>query len=307
MLETNIDTRPAVVDATAEALARAGTACPVKDGAITTDCGSRKAIQEYVGQKNNSPEIASTCGWLLRDKDLAVRLMAAACLARLTTRAVTPQLGAVLDAMEAETNPEALQQLAYAADSADAITSKLDGRVVKLIDKLAVTPAGENAAGSLLHALFPGSILGGDIKPTALAEATVLAAVARPKGSLLQSSFEMVKRVEDKAVVCAALGKAVREDAPEWWRAIGTMDDIGEPCAGEVPHAAEVAFAIVAKGEGPLQQLLRLDERFALSPELRTKGAAALRAGAKAAPAHKRKEFTDAAAQFAAPRKAAKK
>jgi hypothetical protein len=190
---------------------------------------------------------------------------------------------------------------------ADAITSKLDARVVKLIDKLAVTPRGEDAASYLLHTLSTGSILGGNVKPTALASATILAAVARPKGSLLISAFEMVKYVDDKAAVCAALGKAVREDAPEWWRAIGTINDIGEPCAAEVPTAAEVAFAILAKRDEPVQEIMRLDERFELAPALRAKGAAALKAGAKAAPAWKKADFNKAAAQFAVPRKAAKK
>lgn len=301
------DTKPVVLDAKIDELVRAGGTCPVKDGTIETSCPARKAVQEYVIKNNNSPEIAATCGGILRDKDLAVRLTAAACIARLTTRQATTQLAAVLDAIEAETNPATADQLAYAADSADAITSKLDARVVKLIDKLAATPAGEGAASSLLHSLFPGSILGGDIKPTALADATVLAALARPKGSLLQSSFEMVKHVEDKAVVCAALGKAIREDAPEWWRGVGVMADIGAPCAGEAPHAAEVAFTILATRDEPVQPIMRLDDEIDLGPALRAKGAAALKAGEKAAPAWKKADFAKAAAQFAAPRKVPKK
>jgi hypothetical protein len=57
----------------------------------------------------------------------------------------------------------------------------------------------------------------------------------------------------------------------------------------------------------PVQAILELDRRFDLAPALRAKGAVALKAGEKAAPAWKKADFVKAAAQYAALRQVPKR
>jgi hypothetical protein len=298
---------PAVLDAKAAELVHAGASCEFKNDSIDLSCPARKAIEEYAFQHQQSKDVSSTCAASLRDTNPSIKLTAAACLGKMTSVAVTPELGAGLDAIDAETSPKIQARIAGGIRGAQAVTAKLDDRVVKMIDKLAATPAGEEAAGDLLDTLFPDYVFGSAPKPPPAAQALVLAALARPKGSLMISALNVVRLMDDKAAVCAALGKGVREDAPEWWRSMAAMSDVGEPCAGEAPHALEVALAVYAKGDitAP-QELGRLDHRFVFTAEQRKNAVTALRAALKAAPEWKRKDVSALVTQFSKPRVAEK-
>jgi hypothetical protein len=298
-------------DAEAAKLVKAGAACKVKDDDIEYSCPERKAAGDYAFNKQQSKEIAATCAELVRDQNLAIKLVAAHCLDRLTSVATTPVLGHVLDSIEAEPNRKVQRQIAWGIKGAQAVTAKLEDRVITLVEKLAATPEGEDAAGSVLDTLFPEYMIGGAPKPPKKAQDIVLNAFARKKGGLMIRACDKVRLVEDKAAACKAVAGAITVDSPEWWRAIGALNDLqrlGAPCGEYAPAAIDVALAIYAKGDitAP-QEMWHLAEAFELTPELRKKAAADFTKVKAKAPEWKKKDLERVIETFNKPYEAPKK
>lgn len=283
-------------DAEAAKLVKAGAACKLdKDGDISLSCPEREAAGKYAFNKQQSKEIAATCAELVRDPDQAVKLVAAHCLFSLTSVAITPVLGHVLDSIEAEKHRIVRRQIAWGIADAQAVTAKLEDRVIALVEKLASKPEDEDAAGSVLDTLFPEYMLGSAPKPPKKAQDIVLGAFARKKGGLFIRACDKVRLVEDKAAACKAVAGAIVADSPEWWRALAALNDIarqGAPCGEYAPAALAVALEVYGKGDitAP-QELWKFAEVFELTPEQRKQAAADVTKIKAKAPDWKKKDL----------------
>lgn len=293
---------PSERDPEAAKLVTAGAACPLQDEDIALSCPEREAAGKYAFEHQQSVAIAATCAELLEHSNQAVKLVAAHCLDSLTSVAVTPVLGPVLDTLEAEPNVKARRAIAWGIKGAEAATAKLEDRVLALVAKLAQKPEDEDAAGNVLDTLFPQYLLQEGPKPPLAAQAVVLAAFARKQGGMFIRACDLVRLVEDKQAACTAVASAIDPASSEWWRALAALNDLGTPCASHAPAALEVALARYAKGQiDSPEQLERLARVFELTPELRKKAATAVKAARKAAPEWKRKAVDAAAAELAKP------
>jgi hypothetical protein len=280
----------------------AGAACPLQNDDISLSCPEREVAGKYAFEHQQSVAIAATCAELLEHSNQSVKLVAAHCLDQLTAIATTPVLGPVLDTLEAEPDVTARRAIAWGIKGAEAATAKLEDRVLALVDKLARTPEDEAAAGNVLDTLFPQYLMDTAPKPPPAAQAVVLAALARKQGDLFIRACDLVRLVEDKPAACAAVAAAIDPGASEWWRALAALNDLGAPCASHAPAAIEVALAQYAKGKiDTPEQLGRLARTFELTPELRKKAAAGVKAARKTAPEWQRKAVDAAAAELAKP------
>ncbi len=289
-------------DAEAAKLVKAGAACEVKDDDISLSCPERKAAGEYAFQHQQSKEVAATCAELLRDGNTAVKLVAAHCLDRLTSVAVTPVLAHALDSLEAEKSKTVRKQFAWSIKGAEAVTAKLEDRVLALVDKL-IKADEEAAAGNVLDTLFPEYMMSSGPKPPKAAQQIVLAALKNKKGDLYIRACDKIRLVEDKAAACKALAEAaVPEDKTDWWRAMAAFSEIKPPC---VEQATTVVENVLAAGDKAIAEspdyLGRIGENYELTPDLRKKAAAALTKAKKVTPEWKHKRVDTAIADFTKP------
>lgn len=288
---------PAGRDPAVEALVKAGAACAVEDDDISLSCAERVAAGDYAFQHQQSVEVAATCVVLLRDANLAVKLVASHCLDQLSAVAVTPVLGAGLDALEAEPDPKVRRQIAWGLKGAEATTAGLTDRVLALVDTLAARPDDEDAAGNVLDTLFPQYLMSDGPKPPVRAQQLVLAAFARPGGGLFIRACDLVRLVEDKPAACKAVADAIAAGGHDWWRALPAFNDVGVACADVAPRVLDATLAQYAAGhvEDP-RAVARFATLFELSPPVRKRAAAALRAARKATPEWQRPALDEAIA-----------
>ena len=279
-----------------------GTACEVKDSGLPLDCPEYKAIHEYAFQKQGSAEVAATCAGALRDPDRKKRLLAAECLFDLNAVGKTPQLGTALDAIEAETDEVVRRQIAWGIMGAEAVTAKLDARVLAVVTKLAANPASDVAAGYLFSSLFPQYMVGTGPKPPAAAQALAIASIGRDGTGLQREAFNAIRMLDDKPAVCAALGAAIRPDAKHWADAASVLADLGEACAADAARVIDVALARLAAGDDELRLVKKYDRAFDLGAATRAKILQALRAARPRLAEWKRTEVDATIAVFAAPR-----
>jgi hypothetical protein len=228
-------------------------------------------------------------------------LLAATCLDHMNARGVTPQLGAALDAIEAEKDDAVRKELAWGIKNAEAVTAKLDDRVIAVVTKLAADPKTEPAAGDLFDTLFPQYMMGSGPKPPAKAQALAIEALKRDGTAMQHSAFNAVKLLDDKPAVCAALGQAIRADAKQWASAADALADLKDACAADLPRVVDLTLTRLAAGDDHLDLLKKLDRTFELDAPTRAKIAKALKAAAGKAPDWQRKDFNETAAAFTKP------
>ncbi|HSD90083.1 MAG TPA: hypothetical protein VLB44_21275 [Kofleriaceae bacterium] len=293
--------KPQAKDDGAKQLLAKGTTCELQQGSLPLDCAEYKAMGEYGFQNQGSDAVAETCASFLQDPDAKKRLLAATCLDHMNARAVTPQLGAALDAIEAEKDVAVRKQIAWGIKGAEAVTAKLDDRVIAIVTRLAADPKTEDVAGDLFDTLFPQYLAGSGPKPPAKAQALAIEALGRDGTAMQHSAFNAIKLLDDKPAVCAALAAAIRPDAKQWANAADAFADIKDACIADLPRVIDLTLARLAAGEEHLDLLKKLDRVFELDAPTRAKIAKAIKAATGKAPDWQRKSFNETAAAFSKP------
>lgn len=298
---------PVATDPEMKQLLAKGTACARGPSGLPLDCPEYKAVGDYAFQHQGSEQVAATCAGFLGDADASKRLLAAACLDRLNARTATTQLGRALDAIEHEQDPVVREQIAWAIKNAEAVTAKLDDRVIATVNRLAADPASERAAGYLFGTLFPQYLMGRGPKPPPAAQALALEALGRDGSSMQRAALNAVRLLDDQPAACAALGKAIRPDAKRWGEAAAALADVGAACAADAPKVVDFALERLAAGDVAFEAFEKLDRAFDLGAPTRAKIAKALKRARPKLPEWQRSRADKAAAAFAAPRKPAAK
>jgi hypothetical protein len=293
--------KPQIKDDGAKQLLAAGTACALRQGALPLDCAEYKAMGDYAFQHQGSDAVAETCAAFLRDPDAKKRLLAATCLDHLNARGVTPQLGAALDAIEAEKDVAVQKEIAWGIKDAEAVTAKLDDRVLALTAKLAADPKTEPAAADVFSTLFPQYMMGSGPKPPVKAQQMAIEAIGRDGTAMQREAFNAIKLLDDKPAVCAALGAAIKPEAKQWANAADAFADLKDACVADLPRVLDLTLAQLAAGDDHLDLLKKLDRAFELDAPTRAKIAKAIKAARGKAPDWKRKQFDETAALFAKP------
>jgi hypothetical protein len=260
-------------------------------GLANISCEAEAAMREVAFQGQSDPALAASCVGALRDPDPIVRGLAAHCFGQLTNVTQSPLLGAVLDAVEAEKEPNIRTAIARAAGSANAIDAKLDERVVAMTKTLAADPTGDAAASSLLGALFPSYLAQTAPKPTPASVDLVLQLVkSGPGKSTWQRAIELAPRLVDRAAeACAALVQIAASGEDDFWpRAVHSIGDLGAPCSSDAldPVIDVMVGAMQSNKYGMLeyQATTRLLERVQLTPAQNAKLEPATKQLAKQAP-----------------------
>ena len=292
---------PKVKDDAAKQLLAAGTKCELRQGVLPLDCPEYKAMSDYAFQHQGSDEVAETCAAFLRDADIKKQLLAADCLEHLNSRGVTPQLGAALDAIEAEKRPEVRDAIAWSIKDAEAVSAKLDDRVLVLVTKLAADPKSETAASHVFDTLFPQYLMASGPKPPAKAQALALDALGRDGTAMQRSAFNAIKLIDDKPAVCKVLDAQLKPDAKSWASAAEAIADLKDACVAQVQPTVDLLLARLAAGDAHLDVLKKLDRVFDLEPAVRTKIATGIKAARAKAPEWQRKELDETAALFSKP------
>jgi hypothetical protein len=293
-------TLPAGRDAKIAGLVKKGAACHLDDkGRISSSCAEVGAAMQYADKKSRSAKVAATCAELTRHPHLAVRQVAARCIARMTVPAVTPVVGHVLDSIEAENHEKVRWSLATSLGQIAVLEAKLEQRVLAMIDTVAEVDE-ETAYRLLISTLGPA-----DGKPPKEVQDFVVKVMSRKKGDLFYHVVGFMNLVEDKPAACKALAAAASPaSGTHWSRALEGLNDLTTDCAG---HAAAVLEKIIAKDEWILdrpEELTRLATKVELTPDLRKRAAAALtraRRGAGRAGRWKAASLDHAVAEFSKP------
>jgi hypothetical protein len=218
----------------------------------------------------------------------------------------TTQLGAALDAIEKEQDPVVREQLAWGIKSAEAVTAKLDERVLAVVNKLAADPKAETAAGHLFGTLFPQYMMGSGPKPPKAAQALALESLGRDGTYMQRTAFNSVKMIEDKVAVCAALGKVLQPDSKRWSDAVGSMIDLKDACAADLPKTIDFMLERLAAGDASLGVLQRIDHVYELDAPTRAKIASALKTARPKVKEWERKRLDETVGVFSKPRAAKK-
>ncbi len=292
-----------VKDDAAKQLIAKGTSCELRDGDLPLDCAEYKAIGDYAFQHQSSVEAAETCASFLGDPNPKKRLLAAECLFHFNAMGKTSALGFVLDAIETEQDPKIREREAWGIMDAEAVTAKLDDRVLALVTRLAADPKGDVAAGYLFGSLFPQYLMGHGPKPPAKAQALAIEALGRDGTGLQREAFNAVTLLDDKPAVCAALDAELRPDAKQWASAAEAVAAMKDACVANLAKTIDFVLARLAAGDDRLDVLRRYDSVFDLDAATRTKIARAIRKARAKAPAWQRKSFDETAAQFEKPAK----
>jgi len=295
--------KPQIKDDGAKQILAKGTTCKISDShELPMDCAEYKAIGEYAFQKQGDAAVAETCAAFLTDPDLGKRLLAAECIYKLNAVGKTPVLGAALDALETEKDPLVKVRIAWGISGAEAVTAKLDDRVLAVVNKLAADPLTELAAGYLFASLFPQYMMGSGPKPPAKAQALAIDAIGRDNKSMQNAAFNAIRMLDDKPAVCAALKAIIRPDAKSWPNAAAAMAQLKDACVADVPRVIDLTLDQMAKGEMHLDVLKDFDRAFELDAPTRAKIAKACKASRSKAPDWERKSVDEVAAAFAKPK-----
>jgi hypothetical protein len=297
--------QPTAVDATAQTILAAGTKCERSGLGLPIDCPEYKRIGEHAFQNQGSEATAATCAKFLTDTDAKKRLLASNCLDHLNAVTATTQLGAALDAIEKEQDEIVREQIAWGIKNAEAVTAKLDARVIAVVNKLAADQKAEKAAGYLFDTLFPQYMMGPGPKPPPAAQALALEALTRDGTGMQRTALNSVRLLDDTAAVCAALGTAIRADATMWHEAASALADVGAPCAADVPRVIDLTLERLKAGDARMNVLVKLDRKLELDAATRKRIAKTLKSARGKAREWERKGIDETAARFAKPREEA--
>ena len=296
-------TKPQIKDPAVKDMLAKGTSCELQQGGLSLACPELKAIGDYAFQHQGSIEAAETCAAFLGDPDHKKRLLAAECLFHFNAVGKTPVLGFALDAIETETDPKTLEEIAWGISGAEAVTAKLDDRVLAITQKLMADPKTDVAAGYLFETLFPQYMMGSGPKPPIKAQTLAIASLTRDGTGMQRATFNAVKMLDDKAAVCAALDSDLRPDAKRWADAADAVASMKDACIANLAKTIDFTLARLASGDAHLDLLRRFDYVFDLDAPTRAKIAKAVRAGRAKASDWQRKDFDTTADQFGKPPK----
>ena len=298
---------PQARDDGAKQLLSGGAQCELRQGVLPLDCPAYKAMGDYAFQNQNSAEVGETCAAFLRDTDVKKRLLAANCLAHLNSSATTPFFAAVLDALEAESEDEVRDQIAWGIKGAHAMASKIDARVLAVVIKFAADPKRDKAAGFLFWSFFPQYMMSRGPQASAAAQTLAIEALNRDDTGLQRTAFDSVTLLDDKPAVCAALANVMQPERKTWGDAAEAMAALKDACLANIPQAVQFAVAQLLVGDINLRALERFDRTYELDAATRKNILAALKKATGSGFVRKLSEWerreTDAAiAKFSKPR-----
>jgi len=296
-------TKPQIKDPTIRDMLAKGTTCELRQDDLPMDCAEYKAIGDYAFQHQGSVETGETCAAFLRDLDNKKRLLAAHCLFQLNGSGKTAQLGFVLDAIDTEKIPKTLEQIAWGISSAEAVTAKLEDRVLAECEKLMADPKTDVAAGWVFSTLFPQYLLSSGPKPPARAQALAIASLTKDCTGMQREAINAITMLDDKQAVCAALASNLRVDSKCWYDAANAVGQMKDACIANLAATIDFTLARLAAGDDHLDVLTHFDYRFDLDPATRAKIAKAIRAARPKATEWKREDFGKIADQFSKPPK----
>jgi len=295
--------KPQAKDPTVKDMLAKGTSCELQQGGLPLACPELKAIGDYAFQHQGSTEAAETCAAFLGDPDNKKRLLAAECLFHFNAVGKTPELGFALDAIETEKEPKTLEEIAWGISGAEAVTAKLDDRVLTVSQKLMADPKTDTAAGYLFGTLFPQYMMGSGPKPPIKAQTLAIASLTRDGTGMQREAFNAVKMLDDKAAVCTALDSDLRVDAKRWADAADAIVAMKDACVANLAKTIDFTLARLAAGDAHLELLRRFDSVFDLDAPTRAKIQKAVRAARAKAEDWQRKDFDATADQFSKPPK----
>src|SRR5450432_1551381 len=291
-----------IKDTTVKDLLAKGTTCKATNNQLPLDCPEYKAIGDYAFQHQQSAEAAETCAAFLGDPDSNKKLLAAECLFHFNSITQTTQLGFALDAIDAEKDPQIIERIAWGIGRAEAVTAKLDDRVLATVTKLMANPKTEAAAGDLFESLFPQYMMGSGPKPPIKAQTLAIASLTHDGTGMQRTAFNGVKMLDDKKAVCAALDSELRLDG-RWSDAADAVADMKDACVANLAKTIDFVLVRLAAGDEQLGVLRRYDSVFDLDAATRAKIAKAIRAARGKAPDYRKKVYDDTAADFSKPPK----
>lgn len=268
-------------------------------GAMLAKPADDKTVADFAFQHQNDTHVATACAAALASSDRVVRLRAATCLEHLTALADTSVLGGALDAIDAETDPEVRERVAWGIKGAEAVTAGLDDRVIAMVSKYP-----DDTGAHLFDTLFPQYLASHGPTPPAKAQALALAAIGQDGTPLQLRALDAIRLLDDKPAVCRALHAALRPDAKRWTDVVEAISAVGEPCRAEVPAIVD---ALVASKKPQARAVTLIDHGFALDAATRGKLLAAVRAWITTAEPYEQGVLSAAQEQLTKPRKERKK
>jgi HEAT repeat protein len=296
-------TKPQLKDDAMRQMLAKGTACKLFQNQLPMDCPEAKAINEYAFQHQQSAEAAETCAAFLGDPDPNKRLLAAECLFHFTAVAKTAVLGFALDAIDAEKDPVMVERIAWGIADAEAMSAKLESRVMTEVTRLAADPKTETAASYVFSSFFPQYMIGNGPKPPIAAQTLAIASLTRDGTPMQREAFNAVTMLDDKPAVCKAIASNLRPDAKRWDSAAEAIAAMKDACIAQLAPAIDFMLARLATGDAHLAILRSYDSRFDLDPPTRAKIAKAIRAARPKASEYERADFDKTADQFSKPPK----
>lgn len=264
--------KPQVKDKAVEALILKGSTCkPGPDTTLPIDCPELKAIHEYAFQHQGSADVAETCVAFFSDPDRVRRLLAAECTYGLNDAAQTPILHWGLDALETEKDPAVQERMAWGLMGAQAMTAKLDDRVLADVEKLSADPKTAQAGAWLFGAEFKSYLMGEGPKSPPAAQARAIKALREDGTPMMRAAFDVaLTKLEDKAAVCDAIDADLDPAFKNWWMAADAIITMKDACVTKLPKAIDLTLDQLPK-DWHLELLTRYDSRFELDPAVRKK------------------------------------
>jgi len=193
-----------------------------------TKCPTAKEIKDLAFNEQGSSELAASCAGALGDESMSVRGLAATCMQGLNDRARSPQLGAGLDAFEAENDPGLRRLLAWSFSNGNATKAGVAPRLITLLEKLASNKDEQVNASYLFGTLFP-QYMSNSPKPSTEAGDFALKMAKAGEGPMRDKAIEALGLLPDRAAeVCPLLVELTT--AKTWTATVPPMAKVGGTC-----------------------------------------------------------------------------
>ncbi len=242
------------------ALFEAGKDCAWNDQGMT-ECPAAKEIKDLAFNNQGSDELAASCAGALTDESSSVRGLAAMCLQGFNDNTFTPQLGAALDAYEAEKDPNLRRLFAWSFGSGNANEGGVEPRLIALIEKLSGDEDGQLHASYLFQSMFPQYLVG-STKPSKEAGDFALKMAKGSPGPVREKAIEALGLLTDRAAeVCPVLIELTNKET--WTTTVTPMTKVGGPCLEDIDAVVGLMAEQLATGNfwathsQPLRQVLR--------------------------------------------------
>ncbi len=212
-----------------------------------TKCPSAKAIKDLAFNNQGSSELAASCAKALSDESTAVRGLAATCLQGFNDRTLSPNLGAGLDAYEAEKDAGLKHLFAWSFGAGNAAKGGVEARYIELIERLAKNSDTEQHAAFLFRALFPQYVMSSS-PPSKEAGDFALKMANSQSAAVMSKAVVALGLLTDRAdEVCPELAGLTNDNT--WTETIPAMMKVGGPCIANVDVPVERLASALGSGK----------------------------------------------------------